>query len=129
RSEHLADPFDPQSKYVRSDLQMAGGWTVGGQYQISFQSISWDYQFLLSPGDPEYNEIAQHRWTKVVLTTPDGATHELRPMDYQSYQDGFQAHNYMRGYYKYDPVSVGGPMRYYSFDGSHLWARIENDSS
>jgi RHS repeat-associated protein len=63
----------------------------------------------------------------MVLTTPDGAKHELRPGDYLPYPSGQGNHDYQRGYYKDTPAadSINAPMRYYSFDGSYLWAKIE----
>ena len=78
-----------------------------------------------APKDPEYNLLTQNRWSKVMLTTPDGATHELRPLDYLSYSDTLSQHNYLRGYYKDDPNTANTALRYYSYDGSHLWARID----
>lgn len=128
RTERQSDPLDPATKYVVSNLQLSdnGGWRVGGGYEISFQDITWDYNWLPPPpDDPEYNLLTQNRWSKVVLTTPDGATHELRPLDYTSYPDFSGNHNYLRGYYKDDPNTVGGSIRYYSFDGSNLWVKIE----
>ena len=128
RAERQSDPIDPSTRYVVSDLQLSGvsGWRVGATYQISFEDDDWDYDWMApAPNDPEYNLLTQNRWTKVVLTTPDGAEHELRPVDYGSYTDGFNKHNYLRGYYKENPNSVGAAMRYYSFDGSYLWAKID----
>ncbi|MBX3280792.1 MAG: RHS repeat protein, partial [Acidobacteria bacterium] len=79
--------------------------------------------------DPEYDLLTQNRWTKVVLLTPDGAEHELRPTDYYAYSDTYGNHPYLRGYYKDNPGSGSedAPMRYYSWDGSRLWVRIEDD--
>jgi YD repeat-containing protein len=60
----------------------------------------------------------------MVLTTPDGAKHELRPGDYPTYPGNL---DYRRGYYKDTPSadSINATMRYYTFDGSYLWAKID----
>jgi hypothetical protein len=128
RQELQTDPTNPATKYVVTHLQQPGvsGWRVGGTYQITFEDISWDYDWLPpSPNDPEYNLLTLNRWSKVILTTPDGATHELRPVDYSSYADGFLNHNYLRGYYKDDPNTANTTLRYYSYDGSQVWAKID----
>lgn len=126
RQELQSDPLNPATKYVVTDLQQAGGWRIGGAYQISFEDITWDYDWLPpAPNEPEYNLLTQNRWSKVMLIAPDGATHELRPVDYLSYADPLSNHNYLRGYYKDDPNTAGTALRYYSYDGSHLWAKID----
>jgi RHS repeat-associated protein len=126
REELISDPLNPVTKYVVTHLQQSGGWRVGGAYQVSFEDVTWDYQWRQpAQTDPEYNLLTQNRWSKVMLVTPDGATHELRPVDYSPYADGFLNHNYLRGYYKDDPNTVGTALRYYSYDGSHLWAKID----
>lgn len=126
REELQSDPLNPATKYVVTHLQQAGGWRIAGAYQISFEDITWDYQWLSpAPTDPEYNLLTQNRWSKVVLMTPDGTTHELRPLDYSPYADTFANHNYLRGYYKDDPNTAGTALRYYSYDGSHLWAKVD----
>jgi RHS repeat-associated protein len=129
RAEAQTDPSDPSTKYTVSNLTLSnnGGWRVGPAYTIAFESITEEYNFLPPSGnDPEYNLITSNNWRKVVLTTPDGATHELRPIDYAPYNDGFFNHPYLRGYYKDTPHTVNGSMRYYSYDGSYLWAKIDN---
>lgn len=103
---------------------MVGEWAE--LIKLVFEDITWDYQWLPpAPVDPEYNLLTQNRWSKVMLMTPDGATHELRPLDYSPYADAFVNHNYLRGYYKDDPNTAGTALRYYSYDGSHLWAKID----
>jgi RHS repeat-associated protein len=54
---------------------------------------------------------------------PDGTEHELRPIDYSPYP-GTQ--DFLKGYYSVNPYQ-NGSMRYYSFDGSFLYAKITNE--
>ena len=131
RAERHSNPAYEETlfTYVVSNVQFAdpiGGWSIGAGYSIRFESISDDYQMLTLPGDdPEYNDIGPYRWSKAILTTPDGATHELRPLDATPYGDPFLHHSYLRGYYKDDPDNANQSARYYSFDGSHLWVKID----
>jgi len=61
------------------------------------------------------------------LLTPDGSEHELRPIDFAP----GATQNYRIGFYKDRPtinnqgVVTQPMMRYYSFDGSYLYARID----
>ena len=127
RSEVQPDPLDINSRYAISQLQLSGGgWSIGARYFITFEDASFDYAWLPpAPTDPEYELLTLNRWSKVVLYTPDGATHELRPKDFSSYTDFFGKHPYLRGYYKDDPNTANASLRYYSFDGSHLWVKID----
>jgi len=84
-----------------------------------------DYDWRLDSNDPEYNDLTLNKWTKAILTTPDGATHELRALDKTPYVDPYSNHNYLRGYYKDNPNTGPASLRYYSFDGSHLWIKID----
>jgi YD repeat-containing protein len=59
----------------------------------------------------------------MVLSTPDGSTHELRPLGFEAYP-GVGNQGWRKGFYKDTPDSTGQPMRYYSYDGSFLWAVI-----
>ncbi|MBX3279138.1 MAG: hypothetical protein KF868_14130, partial [Acidobacteria bacterium] len=47
RSEIQPDPMDPY-KYTVSHLQLsgAGGWRLGARYELSFQDIDWDYEWI-----------------------------------------------------------------------------------
>lgn len=132
RSGIQPDPLDPNSKYTVTNLQLSGvsGWRIGARYEISFEDSDADYSWIRPASqmqDPEYNLLTQNSWKKVVLTTPDGATHELRPTDYSPYIDFYGNHPYLRGYYKDNPNTVSAALRYYSFDGSHLWVKIDPD--
>jgi hypothetical protein len=141
RSEIQPNP-ESSYKYTVSELQLSGvsSWIIGGRYEISFQDSDDDYEWIrpacqqcipnvCEHCDTEYNLLTQNRWTKVVLTTPDGATHELRPTDYSPYNSSSSLHPYLRGYYKDNPSSTNAAMRYYSFDGSHLWVKIDSNQN
>jgi len=116
----------PLSNYTASTLQLSdvGGWRIGGKYSIRVHDIAEDYQGIppVDSSDPEWS-LTGYKW-KMIVTTPDGAKHELRPVDYLSYPG---SHDYQRGYYKDTPAanSINATMRYYSFDGSYLWAIID----
>jgi RHS repeat-associated protein len=127
RSEVQPNPLDINSRYPISQLQLSGGgWSVGARYFITYEDASFDYAWLPpAQTDPEYELLTRNRWGKIVLHTPDGATHELRPMDFSSYTDFFGRHPHLRGYYKDDPNTANASLRYYSFDGSHLWVKID----
>lgn len=100
-------------------LSPHGGWKIGGwPYTLAAHNLSEDYSFIPVPLDPEYNSLLFDGWHKLMLTGPDGSTHELRPLDYAPYQGG---HDYVRGYFKGN--NGGQPKRYYSFDGSYIWAK------
>lgn len=111
-------------RYMQEAPQLSeqGGWRIGGAYSLDFHESRDDVNWIIGYGDGDAGYLSQYpNWYKVVLTKPDGATHELRPVDYSPY---FEHRSHLFGYYKEHPVSVGGPMRYYSYDGSYLWAII-----
>ena len=119
----------PASTYVKDVPQLGdgGGWRIGGAYSIDFKDSRFDFgRQDPSPDDPEYDLLTQNQWVKVILTDPDGATHELRPADYTPYQG---IREFLWGFYRQTPDSVGGTMRYYSLDGSYVWARMFSISS
>lgn len=124
-----------------------GGWRIGGTYSLELRDSRDDFDWvapLCAPGpscengDIEYCLLTLNSFRKAVLTTPDGSTHELRPVDYVPYQ---MTHDFLWGYYKdhpdslcsgpnpCDPFCTTGVMRYYSFDGSFIWAKIYPASS
>lgn len=93
-----------------------GGWKIGGMYNITGHLSTSDYDAIPVDGDPDFSVS----WSKLILTTPDGGTHELRPLDYAPYSGN---HEFLYGFY--GPINSGGaPIRYYSFDGSFLWAKL-----
>lgn len=123
-TEHPPNP--PIGGYLTHALQLStiGGWGIATPYQINVVSVLDEYHGYLpsDSSDPEYF-LTGYQW-KMMLTTPDGAKHELRPLDYSSYPGSLDWH---RGYYKDTPRadSINASMRYYSFDGSYIWAKID----
>jgi RHS repeat-associated protein len=115
--------------YVVDSLQEsdAGKWRIGGAYGITFRESRADFDWEDPvPGDPDEGIlINQHNWYKVLLSTPDGAEHELRPLGVSGFPG---TRDYLRGYYGTIPGTNGNPMVYYSFDGSFLWAVIYPDN-
>lgn len=103
------------------DSSNSGGWRIGGAYGILQRLAEDDF----TPADPGCTgglaclEKSYH--VKMFLVTPDGSQHELRPLDYQSQV----SQNFRIGYYKDTPATVQDKVRYYSFDGSFIWARID----
>jgi RHS repeat-associated protein len=121
-----------QSTFLASEPQMSdnGGWRVGGaSYVLLFHDAMEDVGYLVPSQQCDITEwtLLQNRWKKLVLTTPDGATHELRPTD--AYQPYSGSREYLHGYYKDTPDTIHAPMRYYSYDGSHLWAVVNQSGS
>ncbi len=119
----------PLSNYTLSILQLGDsvGWRIGHRYSITLHQVNEDYEGIQPQNDQDPDwELRGFKW-KMMLTTPDGAKHELRPIDFLSYPFGQGNHDYQRGYYKDTPAanSVNATMRYYSFDGSHIWAKID----
>ncbi|MEK6289767.1 MAG: hypothetical protein AABO57_28980, partial [Acidobacteriota bacterium] len=129
------DVHHPQGpwEYYFEQRSESGGWIVSGAY--------WIEQVLADVGDaevdcgecePDDSECLSARAQcaaafdyryKMILHTPDGTTHELRSPEGQVYTGiGFQ--DWRRGFYNNTPYTTGQPMRYYSYDGSFLWAVI-----
>jgi RHS repeat-associated protein len=131
RSENEVDttnwhPFDVDMPQL-SDV---GGWRISGQYQVIIRNAHEDYDYLTSipPGSIPYAEYMlrmSYSWFKVVLQMPDGSEHELRPVDYSPYS---ASEPFLKGYYSQDPYA-NGTMRYYSFDGSYLYAQVTSVSN
>jgi RHS repeat-associated protein len=129
RVEHDSASDNAFSPYVvdSPELSDQGGWSIGGKYRIEIRSARYDdYYYLIPP----YNQIdyAEYQrlgwgWYKVVLITPDGAEHELRPTDYASYgaQGGYQ--DFLKGYFSVLPTT-STPIRYSSFDGTFITAQV-----
>jgi RHS repeat-associated protein len=117
----------PPTTYTITRPQGGGStWRIGEAYTLTLRESREDYNWLLPlPSDPEYNFlVANPNWYKLVLKTPDGSTHEFRPTDYQSYSYVSGSKDYLRGYYRYNPYTAPGGTRYYSVDGSYLWAVV-----
>ncbi|HEV7746336.1 MAG TPA: hypothetical protein VGO56_15175, partial [Pyrinomonadaceae bacterium] len=114
-----------------SDSPDFGGWVIGGSYRLFTRVASMDFDYAIPPPpEPGSSELAewqrlQHPWYKLVLQTPDGAEHELRPIgNHEMYQGVDHPRSYLWGYFKDSPDSTGSPMRYYSTDGTYLSAII-----
>ena len=125
QEEPLGMVFMP---YVVDVPAASGGWVIGGTYSIQFRNANDDFyriQYDQSSGLPqgEIDLLNNYQYWKVVLVTPDGSEHELRPLDFSSYP-GTQ--DFLRGYY--NTIPSGSPMRYYSLDGSYLYAKISSNS-
>jgi YD repeat-containing protein len=125
RRQQNDDPLD-WHPYVVDTPQVSdrGGWTIGGIYRMYFRNSNEDFWRLSYNGNsglPQWEQdlANNNAWRKVVLMTPDGAEHEFRPTDFSSYSGSL---DFLRGYYNVIPN--GSPMRYYSVDGTYMFARI-----
>ncbi|HEX3183934.1 MAG TPA: hypothetical protein VHQ94_04015, partial [Pyrinomonadaceae bacterium] len=103
------------------------GWSIGNRYTILFRNANDDFERISYPGNSgipawELNLINNNQWWKVVLRMPDGSEHELRPTDQSPYSG--TAADFLKGFYNVIPT--GSPMRYYSVDGTYLFARISD---
>jgi RHS repeat-associated protein len=141
RQQAQLGPIDGCASWVVSTPQLsdAGGWRIGTGYQLVFRDAADDF-FYYRPNPPPPQDpcgpssltdhvLMQDRWSRLVLVTPDGAEHEMRPTDsYQPYP-GTGEVSFLFNYYRNTPDTVGGPMRYYSFDGSYMWAVVYPSSS
>ena len=124
RTQAIGQAFDlSQHYYVIDSVQQSdrGGWRISGQYQIEIRDAHDDFNDQPPPvGDPDYTLMVNYNWYKVMLVMPDGSEHELRPVDYSPFPGGKE---YLFGYYNVNPFAQG-TMRYYSYDGSYLFATI-----
>jgi hypothetical protein len=126
----------PATRFITNHLQFGGGgWSIGGRYRIevteSRQDVDWrdplcDFKEPIKYCDPDFQLMQQHSsWYKVTLFTPDGAAHELRPLDGSGEYPGFAREYLLRTSWK-TPATTGNTMNYYSYDGSYLWAAIQS---
>lgn len=122
--EPLGTVFLP---YVVDTPAASGVWTIGGTYSIvvrnandDFSRIQYDTNSGLSQG--ECDLLNNYQYWKVPLVTPDGSEHELRPLDHTPYPG---SQDFLRGYS--NTIPTGSAMRYYSLDGSHLYAKISSN--
>ena len=125
RTEQMGEAFDlSEHSYVVNSVQQSdrGGWRVTGQYGIEIRDAHEDFDYQIPPvGDePDRTLLNNNNWYKVVFVMPDGAEHELRPLDHSPFSGG---RSYLFGYYKESPFTHG-TMRYYSFDGSYIYATM-----
>ncbi|NOT60785.1 MAG: hypothetical protein HOP19_11250 [Acidobacteria bacterium] len=122
RKDKIQGSAGAQARFMEELPQQAesgvqSGWIVGGIYTLEYRESRDDVDWINDPQEGSLN------WWKVIFTAPDGATHELKPVDFQP---NFGDRTFLFGLYNVNPVSVGSPMKYYSSDGSFLWAYIYN---
>ncbi len=117
---HLNQPY--YLKHIQASSQ--GGWELGGRYEIYQQSIDDEIQIDGCVGQPDCT-YATFRY-KYFLNTPDGVRHELRPLDAPTCNG---CPPWRSGYFAQTPDTLGSAMRYYSYDGSYLWAVINPSGS
>jgi RHS repeat-associated protein len=141
RKEYQGGTFTGCPTWVVDTPQVSdvGGWKIAaGGYGILFREVRDDFDYAIPdtvPGgeggscESDYQEYQRilNTWRRVVLIGPDGAEHELRPTD-GYYPYGGNARSYLFNYYKDTPDTINAPIRYYSFDGSFLYA-VVNPSS
>jgi hypothetical protein len=113
--------------YVVDMPGTGGGWSIGGRYWMHFRNANDDFYRLWyneNSGLPQWelDLLNNNQWWKVVLIMPDGSEHEFRPLDGGSY---LGSQDFLRGYFNVIPS--GTPKRYYSGDGSYMFARISSD--
>ncbi|MGH9760376.1 MAG: hypothetical protein ACREAC_05975, partial [Blastocatellia bacterium] len=115
-------PPVPQTTLQFTDLSNFGGWRIGEDYTLAIHNATDFYKYVIptSQTDPDFAYLTTMGWFKALLTTPDGTQHELRPVDFTPFPG---ARDFLRGYYSQTPDNTGKPMRYYSFDGSNIWAK------
>jgi RHS repeat-associated protein len=125
RTEQMGESFDlSEVPYVVDSVQQSdrGGWRMTGQYGIDIRDAHSDFDYQIPPvGDePDRTLLINYNWYKAVFIMPDGSEHELRPVDYTPFSGG---RDYLFGYYKETPFTHG-TMRYYSYDGSFIYATV-----
>lgn len=130
RTQLIGERFDGTNIYYvvdRPELSDQGGWRISGQYEVEIRPAYFDFDYQLPPvsDEPDYSLMNNNNWYRVVLRTPDGAEHELRPTDYSPFTGN---KSFLYGYYRDTPYTHG-TMRYYSFDGSYLYATITSDNN
>lgn len=121
----------PVQRYVvdRPQLSDAGGWSVEGRYFVNFREAREDFDYLppvvsISTDLPEYNRLTYNNWYKVVVRTPDGAEHELRPAgtSFQTYGGIDYPRRYLWGFHTAVPWLTNAPVRYNTTDGTYISA-------
>jgi hypothetical protein len=123
REQQNENPLSWQP-YLVDKPGVGGGWSIGAAYRLFFRNANEDLQRLSYPPNSglqpwERDLLNNHEWYKVVLQTPDGAEHEFRPLGHSSYTGG---EDFLRGFFNVIPS--GTAMRYYSVDGTYMFARI-----
>jgi hypothetical protein len=140
RVQHQLPPISNCGRWVVDTPQLgdAGGWRVGGGYQIVIRDARDDFDYYIPnpapPEDPCFGNLQdqvllQNRYYRVVLISPDGAEHELRPIDHTNSAYSGYGSSFLFNHYSATPDNTGGSMRYYSVDGSYLWAVVNPSSN
>jgi RHS repeat-associated protein len=101
------------------ELSENARWMISGTYELN--TILAGTEVEVDCGTDQICQAAAAYRYKVVLKSPDGAEHELRPLGATPYT-GNQA--WRTGFYNLDPATLGSATAYYSYDGSYLWAII-----
>jgi RHS repeat-associated protein len=140
KREEIETEAFPSQRYEKKIIQASGqsGWSINAGYTLVRMSPAVEDFGWLGPelNDPDYNLFQANPytgWSKVFLITPDGSRHELRPMDDTSFQGATR--DFLWSYYWQNPNRrqqanvLPNEMRYYSYDGSFIWARIYPDNS
>jgi RHS repeat-associated protein len=97
-----------------------GGWRLSNRYEIT--SVSASNEYSIGNGDhPDSFLLQSYPWHKTYLVSPDGSSHELRPLGYPSFWGSDAS---FEGYFKDSPITVGHPIAYYTSDGSYIWAKL-----
>jgi RHS repeat-associated protein len=102
-----------------------GGWSVGGGYRVILRDAKEDFEYLVPPYSEsihnEWHRLNDHNWKKVILITPDGAEHELRPSDPAAapYLGIDMPRDYLNMYYP-DLDQATTPRHYHALDGTFL---------
>jgi hypothetical protein len=125
RTQATGEAFDlSEHSYVIDSVQQSdrGGWRITGQYSLEIRDAhdDFDYQIPMVGDEPDRTLLMNNNWYKVMIVMPDGSEHELRPVDYSPFNGG---KDFLFGYYKETPFTHG-TMRYYSYDGSFIFATI-----
>jgi hypothetical protein len=123
--ERPADLTHGNQPYFIQQLQRSeyeGGWKIGEIYRLEAHNAHQDAQYLGCTGNECLYDI--YYKDKIILYTPDGSRHEMRPLTTDIYT-GFQA--WRRGFYR--EAASNQTTALYSFDGSYLWARINPSGS
>ena len=121
RVENRLPPINGCANWIVSTPQLsdAGGWRVLGSYSIVFRTAREDFNYFTPqpypPQDPcgidlQEQALLQSEWYRVVLITPDGAEHELRPTD--AYPPYSGSSSFLQNHYRNTPTTQGTPMRY-----------------
>jgi RHS repeat-associated protein len=140
RTEHQLPPIGNCANWVVNSPQLSelGGWTITAGYRIEVRNAHEDFNYVVPDAPPAQTcetdtaeqQRVQYNYYKTILISPDGAEHELRPVDtnnYYGYNGGTRS--YLFNYYKDTPNTTNASMRYYSFDGSFMYAVINPSSS